>query len=281
MKLFAKNLHFLGETQEEQVQDLCVHGTPTLVIDGFTFTDGTDWCVSASAFRFLQTLSGNHFRGAAEQMFPCCGHFMIPSEDLQTVTIGGCSNGIDFNVIHEDGMVLLLIGGSIHTVPYEKYREAVLAYTRQIEDFFHANPPREFDSEFEKKGFTAFCNQWYAMKEKPLNVFFSLEDESVCSHEEFQSCGYGGVSLYSRFINFEECAYHFRRENDGDGKCVGERDDDTQEITFYTAPHPVTISFAQDRPVKRRLFRKEISKITYRELLDSISSYGYTTVPTP
>ena len=37
-------------------------------------------------------------------MIPCCCHFMIPSGDGKTVDIVGCSNGIDFDVIHESGV---------------------------------------------------------------------------------------------------------------------------------------------------------------------------------
>ena len=280
MKLFARNLHFLGETPEEQARDLCVHGTPVLEIGGITLSDGEDWCISASAFRFLQTLSANHFSKAGEQMFPCCGHFLVPSEDLQAVSIVGCTNGIDFDVIHEDGNVLLRTDDTCHTVPYAEYREAVLAYATQVEEFFRENPPREFDGEFEKNGFTAFCNQWYSMKERPLDVTFSQEDYTVRSADEILSHSPCGISLQNRFINYRECAYLFRKTNGGAENCVGERDDDEQEITFYTAPHPVTVCFSLKK-AKKSLFRRPKPACTYQDLLDSIAMHGYSTVPTP
>ena len=281
MKLYAHNLHFLGETDKDRAQDLCVHGIPVLEIGGITLTDGTEWCISASAFRFLQTLSENHFAGAEEQMFPCCGHFLIPSEDLQAVVISGCPNGIDFDVIHEDGNVLLRTDDTCHTVPYAEYREAVLAYATQVEEFFRENPPREFDGEFEKNGFTAFCNQWYAMKERSLDVTFSQEDYTVRSADEILSHSPCGISLQNRFINYKECAYWFCKENGGAGNCVGERDDEACEITFYTAPHPVTVCFPQKEQARRAWFRKARATTSYRDLIDAIASHGFATVPTP
>jgi hypothetical protein len=281
MKLYAENLHFLGDTPKEQASDVCIHGTPVMEINGIPLTDGEDWCVSASAFRFLQTLSENHFCGGEEQMFPCCGHYLIPSEDLQTVIIGGCPNGIDFDVIHEDGNVLFFIDDTCQAVPYEEYREAVLAYAKQIEDFFRENPPREFNDGYEKNGFTAFCNQWYAMKERPLNIDFSLEDYTVCSVEKLLSHSPHGISMQNRFVNYRECAYWFRKTNGGDGNCIGEHDDEAQEITFYTAPHPVTVCFDRENTSRRTLFRKSKPSITYHDLLNCITSYGYSTVPTP
>ena len=279
MKLFADHLHFLGDTPKEQAKDSCVHGTPVLELDGVLITDGEDWCVSASAFRFLQTLSENHFCGGEEQMFPCCGHFLIPSEDLQTVSIGGCPNGIDFDIIHENGNVRIRVGGVCHTVPYKEYREAVLSYARQIEEFFHKNPPREFDDSYDKNGFTAFCNQWHAMKEKALNVSFSFEDESMYSAKDILSYSASGIYLPFYLVKFGECAYWYRREMGGDGTCVGQRDDETMEITFYTAPHPLTICFQAEKKTRKNLFRRASNKVSYQRFLEDLASFGYTTAP--
>lgn len=277
MKLFAENLHFLGDTPKEQATDLCVHGTPVFELDGVLITEGTDWCVSASAFRFLQTLSENHFCGGEEQLFPCCGHVLIPSEDLQTVSIGGCPNGIDFDIVHENGNVLLLIDGVCHTVPYEEYREAVLAYARQIESFFHESPPREFDDAYDKNGFTAFCNQWYAMREKTPSISFSFENEAVYPAEEILSHSASGICLPLCFVKFSECAYWYRKEMDGDGTCVGQRNDKAMEITFYTAPHPTTIYFQSEKQRRKKLFCKASNKVSYPRFLEDLASFGYTT----
>jgi hypothetical protein len=214
-------------------------------------------------------------------MFPCCGHYLIPSENLQTVIIGGCPNGIDFDVIHEDGNVLFFIDDTCQAVPYEEYREAVLAYAKQIEDFFRESPPREFNDGYEKNGFTAFCNQWYAMKELLPNVTFSTEDYTVCSAETLLSHSAYGISLQNRFINYKECAYWFCKEHGGAGNCVGERDDEACEITFYTAPHPVTVCFPQKEQARRAWFRKARATTSYGDLIDAIASHGFATVPTP
>ena len=65
MELYATDLHFLGDTQKDQVYDYCVHGKVIFKIDGCNLSnDDSDWCASASAYRFLRSLFENHFLGA-------------------------------------------------------------------------------------------------------------------------------------------------------------------------------------------------------------------------
>ena len=167
MKLYATNLRFLGDTKKQQDLDCCVHGTIVFEINGEVLSDDTQWCVSASAYRFLHTLFADHFAGYEQHMIPCCGHFMVPSEDGMKVLISGCSNGIDFDVIHEnEDIIIRTEENKVYRVPFAEYKAAVLGYAKQVEGFYHQNPPRRFEDEFEKKGFAAFCNEWYGLMEK-------------------------------------------------------------------------------------------------------------------
>lgn len=102
IELRAEDLHFLGDTEESRREDYCVHGNVIFKLDNDIIECGEDWCVSASAVRFMRSVLNNHFSGAEEHMIPCCGHFLIPSEDGKTVRIIGCNNGVDFDVIHEE-----------------------------------------------------------------------------------------------------------------------------------------------------------------------------------
>ena len=95
MELYARNMFFRGDNPKEQTHDCCIHGTVVFKIGDQLLSDDTEWCVSASAFRFLRTLFNNHFMGAEQFLIPCCGHWMIPSEDKMSVNISGCSNRIN------------------------------------------------------------------------------------------------------------------------------------------------------------------------------------------
>ena len=176
MELYATDLHFLGDTQKDQVYDYCVHGKVVFKIDECNLSnDDSDWCVSASAYRFLHSLFENHFLGAEEQMIPYCGHFLIPSQDKTSVTISGCPNGIDFDIIHEDNNIIIRTqDGTTYTVTFEDYKSTVLYYAKQIEDFYHQNSPRQFEDKFDQDGFSAFCNEWYRLTDRATDLGDSI-----------------------------------------------------------------------------------------------------------
>lgn len=66
--------------------------------------------IDATDFKWIdgsKDNSENHIIYTDNQMLPCCGHFMIPNETLDNVTISGCPNGIDWSVIHDGNSVIL------------------------------------------------------------------------------------------------------------------------------------------------------------------------------
>lgn len=241
MELYAGNLFFRGNNEEEKAFDYCIHGKVTLKIGDQFLPDETEWCVSASAFRFLQTLFDNHFMGAEQFLIPCCGHMMIPSDDGKTVRIYGCSNGIDFNIIHEENNIAMI--AEDHTeyrIPFEDYKTAVISFAKQVMDFYQANPPREFEDEYEKAGFGAFVTQWHTLYDRAIALEdhvsippITFEDYDAITENEILSISETGINLKSfRFINFEECAYNFKKTMGGSGKCIGEREIADLSCTF-------------------------------------------------
>ncbi len=289
MELYATDLHFMGDNLKAQNFDYCVHGRVICKIDGCNLSNNdSDWCVSASAYRFLHSLLENHFIGAEEQMIPCCGHFLIPSKDKTSVTISGCQNGIDFDIIHEDGSILIRTQNDCtHTVSFEEYRVAVLAYAKQIEEFYHRNPPRRFEDNFDQDGFSAFCNEWYDLMQKvtglsedisavPVVIF---DDHDSYSENDIAGISPSGISLKNmKFINFRECAYNFKRTHGGNGKCIAERDmtGSNPSFEFYTAPKTTHIFFLPQRKFKE-FFEKKNTTQRFHELQRQIESFGFTT----
>lgn len=289
MELYATDLHFMGDDPKAQSYDYCVHGKVVCKIDGCNLSnDDSDWCVSASAYRFLHSLFENHFLGAEEQMIPCCGHFLIPSQDKTSVIISGCPNGIDFDVIHEENEVIIRTqDGVTYNLTFEDYKATVLSYAKQIVDFYHQNPPREFKASFDQDGFSAFCNEWYALTDKAIALGNStpkipkvvFDDYDSYSENDIAGVSPNGISLKNmKFINFRECAYNFQQIHGGDGKCVGEREllCATPSFCFYTAPKTTDIFFLQKGKLKE-LFAKKNTAQRFHELQRQILSFGFTT----
>lgn len=174
MELYARDMFFRGDNEKERAYDTCIHGNIVFKIGDHLLCDHTEWCVSASAYRFLHTLFENHFMGSGEHLIPCCGHFMVPSEDKMSVTISGCDHGVDFTVIHEDeNIVIITEDDAEYRIPFEIYKKAVLSLAEQVMGFYQSNPPREFEDEFEKDGYGAFVTEWYSLFDKAISIIRS------------------------------------------------------------------------------------------------------------
>ncbi len=288
MELYATDLYFRGDNPEMQVYDDCVHGKVVFKIDGCNLSnDDSDWCLSASAYRFLHSLFQNHFSGAEEHMIPCCGIFYA-SQDKASVTVVGCSNGIDFDIIHkDDNMIIRKQDGTTYTVTFEDYKAAVLSYAKQIEDFYHQNPPRQFENQFDQDGFSAFCREWYSLTERAValdndipkipNVVF--DDYDSYSENDIAGISPSGISLKNmKFINFRECAYNWQQVKGGKGTCIAERDitGSNPSFTFYTAPKTTHIFFLPKSKIKE-LFSKRNTFQRFHDLKKKIESFGYRT----
>ena len=165
MKLYAKDMFFRGDSEKEY--DYCIHGKVIFNIGEVLLSDDNNWCVSASAYRFLQTLFEDHKTGNEEFLIPCCGHSIYPSEDEKFVTIIGCNNGIDFDVIHMGESVIIKTADKReYKVPFSDYKNAVLSFAKQISDFYESNPPRKFDDDFHKDGYKAFMSSYRSLYNK-------------------------------------------------------------------------------------------------------------------
>jgi len=168
VEIFADGLHFLGNTEKEQRQDICLHGKVTMSVNGCLLADDVECCVTASAIRFLRSLSSDHIMGEEEFLFPCCGNMLIPSEDGKSVTVIGCSNGTDLTVAtdHSKKQTTITSGTITDFVPFDEYRAAVLAYAKQVLCFLNNSPERLFENDFEKNGYDAFLFEYNDLMKK-------------------------------------------------------------------------------------------------------------------
>ncbi|MDE7477213.1 MAG: hypothetical protein K2M91_04555 [Lachnospiraceae bacterium] len=151
--------------EADDPKDLCLHGDVTAVIGDECFTD--ECTVSATALYLLKTLTEDHVIWEDNQMMPCCGHFIIPNDDLSEVTIVGCPNGIDWSVIHEGASVKLITeSGKETVVPVKDYAKKVFRFADKVEAYYQLCSPKIIsENEFYQNGYTAFWNEWHRRRE--------------------------------------------------------------------------------------------------------------------
>jgi len=141
-------------------EDLCLHGHVTVNIGNDLIEDtGT---VSASALRFLRTLTEDHIPGNEEQLIPCCGHFLLANDDLSEVEIIGCPFGTDWEVRHlNDGVIITVDSGNETFVPMDVYRREVYRFADKVESYYaQCSRKKPYDA-FAQRGYEAFWNEWY------------------------------------------------------------------------------------------------------------------------
>lgn len=162
----AKQLFWINH-QLDDPHDLCAHGDISAIIEKEVFT--YECTASAAALYLLRSLTQNHIAGQTRQQFlPCCGHTMIAQNDtLDTVEILGCSNGIDWSIIHEDKETIRIItvSGKETHVPITQYRTVIFHFADSVETFYQQCTPKIMPKDkFEQDGYTAFWNEWHRLR---------------------------------------------------------------------------------------------------------------------
>lgn len=159
-KLYVDNFSWINERKDDP-KDLCLHGHATAII-GNTKLEYTA-TVSAAALCLLRSITENHIINEDTQMFPCCGHTLIPNEDLSEVYIIGCDCGIDWTVLHENERIkIILEHGETIFVDLHEYRNEIFQFADQLEKYYKSCSPKILPKdEFDKNGYLAFWNEWY------------------------------------------------------------------------------------------------------------------------
>ena len=164
--IYADNLTWINDNKDDP-EDLCLHGHAVVIIGNHKLE--YEATVSSTALYLLKTLTEDHIIFEDNQMLPCCGHFMIPNEELDTVTILGCPNGIDWSVIHnkDDSVTLELEDGTKEIVTITDYEKQVYHFADVIENFYLSCSPKVMPKDpFEKNAYIAFWNEWHRRRGK-------------------------------------------------------------------------------------------------------------------
>lgn len=164
-------MHWLFK--EDIHADLCAHGKVKVQIGEELIAgirDDEDWTISSTALFLLRTLERNHTKEeqVGDYLIPCCGHFFVFENDMKEVYVGSCANGIDWEVIHENGNIKLKTENGEETlIEFDHYKSEVLKFVDKVERFYIESGEKKISSdETERKGYLEFWNEWKRRKRK-------------------------------------------------------------------------------------------------------------------
>lgn len=165
------NHHWIrGEADDRN--DLCSHGFVFAQIGDEIICDRDtlDVTTSAASLHLLRTLTKDYIpNNFSWHLLPCCGHFIIASDDLNTADVYGCNSGVDWEVKHtDDGYITLTsLNGTVATVTFQHYKSQVLAFADTVR-FFYSNSSKKIlpDDDFDRNGYIAFWNEWISLRNK-------------------------------------------------------------------------------------------------------------------
>ena len=151
--------------------DLCLNGDVFVKIGNKVLDNDKDgWTVSAGAYRMLQSLYRDHMAGNEQHLLPCCGHFMFVDEETDQLIISGCPNGLDWSVMHENGMVRLMADANNQIIiPFNEYKDIVFKFADEIKAYYDkCTPKKPKQDDFENKAYERFWSDWEKLRHSNL-----------------------------------------------------------------------------------------------------------------
>lgn len=161
--------HWINDDGIYDKADLCSHGELFIKIGTEILADSNSgsWSLSATGLYLLRTLKMDYnIEDFGNFLVPCCGHFLIPDDEKNYVTISGCNSGVDWNIKHINGNVhFTSLKGTEGILTFDQYKNMILDFTDKIE-LFYGNPNEKEvpNDEFDQNGFKQFWAEWKELK---------------------------------------------------------------------------------------------------------------------
>ena len=158
--IVIKKLYWIDGSDDNK-DDFCLHGDVEVNIGDERYEESC--AVSAAGLYMLKSVTNNHIIYENNQMLPCCGHFLLPDDNDETITIIGCGNGVDWSVLHDENSVSILTEkGTKIALDMEAYRRTVFDFVDKIEQYYQKCSPKNMLSldEFSQNAYRVFLNEW-------------------------------------------------------------------------------------------------------------------------
>lgn len=113
------------------------------------------------------------------------------------------------------------------------------------------------------------------MTEEKNNNLIDFSDIVCLSQDDVVNICENEIILYNgQKINLDECVKNYNEINKTAGNFIGERDDKTYTVTFYTSPYPTEIHFVKKGRLKEMLSKKTTPQ-KYFEFTRKLHKSGY------
>lgn len=181
IELKVLNPHWI-KGSEDDPEDQCAHGAIEFSIDSVNYVnkDGGDWTISAASLYLLRTIESDHTNECSVTegsfLFPDDGFSIFPdNESKYGIIIFGGPTGINPEVRHQDGKVLIQLNDITSTVNLKDWIIAVLDFIEQVESFYNNSSPKSIiEDGYERKGWTEFWREWNERKNKARKLLETL-----------------------------------------------------------------------------------------------------------
>ena len=161
------DLHWIDN--EDNPNDLCAHGHVFVQIGNEVIADqdSPSFTVSSTALYLMRTIQDNYKKeDYASQLLPCCGHFFMVDGDSH-VSIMGCGNGIDWEILHVSNNKVKHISesGQEITIDIKEYKKKVFDFADQVEQFYKTSKAKVMpEDDFDKNGYQTFWKEWKILR---------------------------------------------------------------------------------------------------------------------
>lgn len=149
---------------DEDPVDLCLHGDVNVRIGNEIVAENYSCTISSTAIYLLKSIEKNYIAlNEDNYLLPCCGNIFIPNDAMDEVHIIGCPNGIDWNIIHQDGNVVIKsIAGVEVVLTLNEYKNIVFEFVDEVIGFYNSCSTK-ISSEDDVDGYEAF---WCELKRR-------------------------------------------------------------------------------------------------------------------
>jgi len=163
--------HWIKDDGKNDREDICSHGELFIRFGSKILSNTEDgaWALNVCGLFLMRSLGKDCGIDEFENyMAPCCGHFWVPNDENNFVTIQGCNMGIDWKTEHlKNDVKLTSEKGDSCEIPFDEYRNIVAKFINEVEDFY-GDPKLKVipNDKFDQDGFNQFWAEWNSLKLK-------------------------------------------------------------------------------------------------------------------
>lgn len=149
------------------VEDQCVHGEILFQINKTTFANSQDGELSSvtAALYLLRSIEREHTltnsitSDSTANIFPHCGFTVWVHENK--LLMMGCDNGVNFEIKHLNGVVVVDKNGTTETISKSEWKYAERNFAEQILSFYKSEKPKEYiEDSLDREGWEMFWKEF-------------------------------------------------------------------------------------------------------------------------